>query len=143
MLAFAAVEVRLTTALPILAEQSGAGAADVVAWFMSEARDPDKLPPVTERADSLFKLLSGRSLADEPELWQSFQRLRRARNAFVHTGVAVVGKGKPMDRSEAQKLLISARQIVDWVEAQLPPESRTETFTPTTEIAVTSPIVKV
>jgi hypothetical protein len=80
----------------------------------------DQEPSVEERFDKLLKILTGSSLKDEQELWQTFLNLRKARNSFSHTGVAVTLQHKPLTEEMAIELVNKARDIVDWCERLLP-----------------------
>jgi hypothetical protein len=54
-------------------------------------------PSVDDRFGSLLKALAGRSLKEEPKLWEAYKELRQARNSFSHRGRPTVGKKRPVD----------------------------------------------
>jgi hypothetical protein len=62
-------------------------------------------------------------LKDNAELWEASQNIRTARNEYVHSGVARIGSDI-VTPSRAGTLLQKAREILDWIEAQLPAERR-------------------
>lgn len=140
VLAAAAVETRLETALNLLAERSD---ANVELWqWINDRGDYRKEPSVGERADKLMHALIGKSLKDEPKLWEAFQNLRDARNSFVHEGRAVLGKGRvPVTSNATLQLLGLADQIVMWIEAQLQPERRRITLTSEPKVQITQTLI--
>jgi hypothetical protein len=71
----------------------------------------------------LLETLGERSLKDNPRLWEAFQHLRTARNEYVHNGVAQIGD-EIITPDRVWTLLDRAREILDWIEDQLPPEER-------------------
>lgn len=84
-------------------------------------------PSTDDQYDMLLRVLTGRSLKDEPRLWGEYRELRRARNSFIHAGTAMAtGKhGKaPVTSARASDLAYAAGEIVAWVETLLPPSLR-------------------
>ena len=75
-----------------------------------------------------LRVLAGKSLRNQSDLWQGFKDLKEARNPFVHNGIAVIriGKRKKIEkvvtRELAYNLVRQAKEILDWVESFLPPE---------------------
>jgi len=61
----------------------------------------------------------GRSLKEEPVLWEGYRNLRAARNSFAHAGRAVIGTTE-VSLEKAKDLLAKANSIVDWLEPSLP-----------------------
>jgi hypothetical protein len=74
-----------------------------------------KEPSTDEQFDVLLKIFSGKSLKDEPTLWEAFRNLKEARNNFVHKGRAEIG-GKPVTSDVASRLVASTRDIIRWTE---------------------------
>jgi hypothetical protein len=75
----------------------------------------------------LLKELCGVSLKDNADLWAAFVRIRKARNTFVHGGVARDSKGA-LTADETQALLGKAREIIDFVKQRLPQELQWPVF---------------
>src|SRR5262249_51631552 len=115
VLAFTAVETRIESALRILVPKEGP-AAGLWAWI--EKLDYWRSPSVADQLNRILRALTGHSLLDEQKLWTGFNDLKRARNDFVHAGRASL----PLER--ARELIDMAGEIIDWVEALLPPEER-------------------
>jgi hypothetical protein len=106
--------------LPAVAELP----SDVWEWFTNR-RDHYQNPSIDDRYSDLLKILTGRSLKDEPELWQSYRDLRGARNNFAHTGrVSIRKNGPELTRFEARALIERADLIINWCEGLLPAELR-------------------
>jgi hypothetical protein len=91
-------------------------------WINDEKKF-QRPPSVAEQFDDLLRILGGRSLKDAPALWEKFQNLKRARNSFVHEGVAKVGSTVVSPRMAAD-LVAGAREILDWVDPMLATEDR-------------------
>ncbi len=93
-------------------------------WF-THRRDHYQNPSIDDRFGDLLRILTGRSLKDEPKLWQAYRDLRSARNNFAHAGRVAIGKTVPeLTRFQARDLIESAGLIIDWCEALLPVELR-------------------
>jgi hypothetical protein len=124
VLAATAVETRIATALDVLA----ADKLDSELWTWMNDRNDDftKTPAVSEQLDQLLGSLGGRSLKDEPDLWEAGVQLRQARNSFVHEGRPLLGrKAKvPVTREKARELVVKAGEIIDFIEGLLPQEQR-------------------
>lgn len=86
--------------------------------WINDRGDWRKDPSVEEQCDVLLKSLSGRSLKDEPNLWEAFKNLKKARNQFVHEGVALIN-GKPANPEEAAILLDQAGAVISFLESFL------------------------
>jgi hypothetical protein len=101
-------------------------------WIWLNSRKPND-PNVEEQLSTLLKILTGKSLkSDAHTLWQSFIRLKRARNSFVHTGAATID-GVAVTREVASELVLAAESITAQVREWLPealrwpnPEHKTE-----------------
>jgi hypothetical protein len=78
-----------------------------------------KNPSVEEQFDVLLRVLTGRSLKEEPQLWTRFLELRTARNSLAHKGAARLA-GKLVDAGKARELVDNANKIIKWVESLLP-----------------------
>ena len=85
-----------------------------------------KSPSVEESYDSILEILSGRSLKDQPELWEAFMNARKARHSFVHEGRALIG-GQEISLAEAVALLRKHNAIADWIEPLLAPDGSVAT----------------
>ena len=120
VLAATALEVLISRTLDALA-----GTSDSLAlWrWLNSRSDILKRPTVEEQFDSLLHLFTGRSLKGDGQLWASFKNLKQARNTFVHTGVARVGR-KPVSAETAGKLVGAAHDVVAKVREWLPEEQR-------------------
>lgn len=114
-------------------------------WEWIDKRDDDyrKEPSVREQCDILLEALGGKSLKQEKGLWQAFTKIRKARNNFVHEGVASVD-GKRVTPAEAAELLGQAKQVVTFLERFLPESQRrpetSEKFDWKIELALTAPM---
>ena len=114
-------------------------------WEWIDKRDDDyrKEPSVREQCDILLEALGGKSLKQERELWEAFTKIRKARNNFVHEGVASVD-GKTVTPAEAAELLGKAKQVVAFLERFLPESQRrpatSETFDWRIELALSAPM---
>jgi hypothetical protein len=84
VLGFTALEVRIEAALNELARLFGVR-PDVWEW-LNDRGDYRKEPSTVEQFDSLLKSVTGRTLKEDNRLWEAFQNLRKARNAFAHDG---------------------------------------------------------
>ncbi len=94
------------------------------AWILDRG-DWRKEPSTAEKYDVLLKSLSGKSLKDEQELWETFQLLRGIRNNFVHDGKTVFGKKEEQVTQEMTRELLSKTiKIIEFVENLLPAEKR-------------------
>jgi hypothetical protein len=121
VLSAAALEVLIGNSLAALAP-SDHPAAEL--WHYINNRDGyQKEPSVTEEYDVLLRALTGRSLKEEPVLWQAFRNLRSARNALVHEGTVTIG-GRSITRHQAYELVGRAKEIAVWVESLLPDRAR-------------------
>ncbi len=116
VLAYAAIEMRIDDALVSLGRTASVSAT-FWNWVLSRDDNFTKQPSIVERLDVLLAEVGGRSLKDDPTLWQLFQRLRKARNSYAHAGVEV-------DAGEVVDLLDGARRAMDFIEAQLPEVER-------------------
>jgi hypothetical protein len=124
VLAAAAVETRIAHALSTLAT----GKLPEELWTWIEDRHGGD-PSVADQLDVLLRTLGGRSLKDDPRLWEAGVHLRQARNTFVHEGQATFGKARtPVTRQKARELVAQAGEIIEFIEALLPEEERRPRF---------------
>ena len=139
VLATAALETLIRFALETLARNAHLPEGF---WAWLNNRTPlDRQPSLTEEYGALLKMLSGKSLEDEPELWEGFQNLRTARNSFVHEGEARIGKSKqPVSREEVGKLIANAEKIVEFVRKLLPAEAQWPVFNFEQKVVITMPL---
>jgi hypothetical protein len=137
VLAATAVEIRLEDALNYMA--STAVKPPGLWKWINDRDDYRKEPSILEQSDVLMKQLAGRSLKENPKLWEAFQQLRAARNSFVHQGVAAI-KGTPVDLQASLGLISSATEIVSWIEQFLPADQRKPSH-PTMNWQFTKPFI--
>ena len=121
VLAATALEVFASHILDELAPTNGIK-PDLWAW-LNGRKDHRLDPSVEEQFDSLLKILSGHSLKESLDLWDSFKNLKTARNNFVHGGVASIG-GFAVDEKRARDLVAAASSIVQQIRKWLPAEVR-------------------
>jgi hypothetical protein len=122
VLAFSAIEMRIDSALDIMARRAEFDGA-FWAWLTERDGQYRKEPSIDEKLDALLRGVAGVSLKDEPRLWHAFLALREARNSFAHAGRAEV-HAQPVTLMQAQDLLQHCDAIIDWIEAFLPEENR-------------------
>jgi hypothetical protein len=129
VLAAACLEVFISSVLDQLAAGSTVPPA-LWAWVNKRGgkrRDPLKEPSTEEQFDSLLHLFTGHSLKEEGRLWEAFMNLKTARNAFVHEGIAQVGR-TPLSVEDAAGLVARIRDIINWVKQWLPIDFRWPEF---------------
>jgi hypothetical protein len=131
VLAFSAIEMRIDSALDIMARRAEFDQAFWV-WLIERDRQYDREPSMNEKLDGLLRGVAGVSLKDEPNLWQAFLALREARSSFAHAGRADF-RGQSVTLMQARHLLRHCDSIIDWIEALLPEASRRLTPTPRAE----------
>ena len=89
-------------------------------WLWLTNRSPHYLEPSTADAlDVIHKAFTCESLKDDPGLWEKFQHLRKARNTFVHEGLAKIGN-EEVDLKKAIELINGSGEIASWIEGRLP-----------------------
>jgi len=122
VIAAAALETFSAWALQLLHEQRPLPPG---LWDWINNRDHwSKEPSVSEEFDVLLRAFTGHSLKDdEPQLWQQFTELRKARNSLVHDGVAKIGE-EPVHSTKAKELIDAADKIVAWTELLIPESHR-------------------
>jgi hypothetical protein len=122
VLAASAIETRIDDLLEVLVDRHGGPVRPLWSWLT--ARDQWwREPSFSEKLSVVLESLSGRSLKNDNELWAAFQNLKEARNMYVHEGVARVGRN-PVTSERAGQLLGKVREILDWLEADLPDGER-------------------
>ena len=80
-------------------------------------------------------VLTGHSLKAESKMWELFMNLKRARNTFVHRGIAEIGKTE-VSPETASKLVAAASEIIAKVREWLPEELHWPVFKHTVRIEV-------
>lgn len=91
--------------------------------WVNDRKDWMKEPSVLDRYDVLLKVFTGKTLKDEPFLWEALKKIRGVRNNFMHQGrLAPKKDAAELGVHEVYGLLQKANEIVNWVEALLPPE---------------------
>jgi hypothetical protein len=125
VLAYTAIEVRISTALDLLVGRS-IRAVDAAVWtWINDRGNSLKEPSVEEQLSDLLDMLSGRSLKRESVLWRAYSDLRKARNSFAHEGKSTLPGGSIVTPEKALELISSAQEILQWIEAGLLPTERT------------------
>lgn len=133
VLAATALEVFIAHVLDGLAERSAVPAA---LWeWINNRGDYLREPSVEEQYDELLMVLTGHSLKAESKLWELFMNLKRARNTFVHRGIAEIGKTE-VSPETASKLVAAASEIIAKVREWLPEELHWPVFKHTVRIEV-------
>lgn len=139
VMAYTAIEVRIGTALELLAKRNpGIIGTSFWAWLNNRRNEPS----VEDELTDILNMLSGRSLKQESALWTAYCELRKARNSFAHEGNPVLPGGAGVTSQKALELLSSAQQIVDWIEiGLLASERRPVVASPdrTTQLMLTIP----
>jgi len=121
ILAMTALEVFISKILNSLAEKNSIP-QELWAWINN--RDWWlKEPAVEEQFDVLLRNLADISLKTNNDLWEAFSHLRRARNSFVHDGVAKLGS-QALHQADAYRLVKAAGDIIEYVRERLPEEMR-------------------
>jgi len=88
-------------------------------WYWVNNRGIGKAPTSEEQYDNLLHILLGASLKEEPILWQAFLKIKKARNSFVHEGIAKI-ENKPLVIDEAIKLIHQSSEIINFIKTKLP-----------------------
>ncbi len=117
VLAFSSLETMIYHALNILAQEKGIP-KDLWSW-VNNRHDARTNPSVAEQFDSLLKSVVGKSLKEEPVLWETFQNLKNARNKFVHEGVARI-HDQVVTKDMLYELNARTKFIIAWLENLLP-----------------------
>jgi hypothetical protein len=126
VLAFTAIEVRVTTAV----EQLAGARVDPSLWeWLNERKYPKDFS--LQDYFGLLDIFTGHRLSQEnASLWQAFTELKKIRNNFVHEGRLVVNKDDsfPVTPDKATELIGRAREILVWIEQLLPERDRRPTY---------------
>jgi hypothetical protein len=122
VLAHTAIEMRIDDALARLAGPAGLS-EEFWTWLSLRDHDIARQPSVEEKLGVLLKLLGGRSLKSDQDLWREYQRLRSSRNGFVHRGVLEYDH-RPLTIDKADALLRTALCVLDFIESGLPEDQR-------------------
>jgi hypothetical protein len=124
VLAQSAIETAISGALNYLASRTPPPLPPGL-WDWINERDDDyrKEPSLRERCGVLLGALGGVSLKKEERLWEAFSKIRKARNSFVHEGLALID-GARVTPKIAVQLLESAKEIVAFIENSLPPSQK-------------------
>ena len=123
VLAATALEVFVAHVLDVLASDSPTP-KELWTWI-NNRQDHLREPSVEEQFDVLLKMMCGHSLKEDSKLWEAFKNLRAARNSFVHSGMARIGKsGEVLDDSKAKAFVASALAVIEKVKSWLPEKHR-------------------
>jgi hypothetical protein len=141
VLAATALEVFIAKLLDALVKDT-AVPKDLWDWINDRDNDHNKQPSVVEQFDTLLMVMTGHSLKDEDALWQAFQKLRNARNKFVHEGIPKIGKTLALTEMETLLLIGQAEAIVAKIREWIPEKNRWPIYTSKTEIQITMPLLQ-
>jgi hypothetical protein len=123
VLAAAAIETRVEDVVGALARGSLIP-PELWSWLMDRG-DFRKDPSTEEQLTVLLRSLGGRSLKDDPALWEAFVNIRDARNSYVHEGRSIIGRNRaPVTRTKMASLLGKCEEILEWLDQLVPEESR-------------------
>jgi len=95
-----------------------------------------KEPSVEEQYDSLLNIMTGHSLKDDNELWEVLKNLKRARNSFVHEGVAKLGRNA-LTAEDTAALIGKADLIISKIREWVPAHCQWPVFEHQFQIEVT------
>lgn len=87
--------------------------------WINDRRNWQQEPSVEEQYDILLKILTGHSLKDDNNLWEGLKNLKKARNSFVHEGIAKLG-GTVVSIPETLQLIAKAEAIVAKIREWIP-----------------------
>jgi hypothetical protein len=142
VLAYAALEIRIGAAADSLAGEVGVHQA-FWTWIVQK-REYRVQPETDEFAKDVFRMLSGKSLSDDPALSDTFVQLRKARNSFAHEGVARDTHGKQIGVERAGQLVAGARAVLNWIDQLLPERYRSPVIAfPAVRVEAVSAAIKV
>jgi len=115
VLAHSSLEVFIPITLDILVEKSQIPPS-IWKWINNRK---NKNPDIREQYDSLLNIILGKSLKSEKELWQALNNLTKARNSFVHNGIARIDR-KIVNSSDVSNFINKTEEIIKYVDAKLP-----------------------
>ena len=124
VLTFTALEVFISKILDDIVKHSGIE-SDFWEWINN--RGYLKEPSIEEKYDFLSSHLIGKSIKDDNQLWEAFKHIRRARNSFAHTGVAMIGE-EIITIERTQIFIKKAKEIIEFIKNQIPEELRWPEF---------------
>ena len=115
-----------STALEVFISQILDGLAKIKSkspelWKWINSRAPSKVPTLEEQFDDLLMIFTGKSLKDDKTLWEDFKNLKRARNSFVHEGIAKVGPNI-VSEVQAREFVRKTSEIIDLIKDYIPIE---------------------
>jgi hypothetical protein len=139
VLAATALEVFIARTIDQLAARSNVP-SNLWIW-VNDRKDRDRNPSVEEQFDSLLQILAGHSLKEEAQLWELFMNLKKARNSFVHEGVAKLAK-LPIDDNGARQLILAAGDVIKQIQEWLPEDLRPTRFAHTVKLEVFKKILR-
>jgi hypothetical protein len=122
MLANIAMEIFIPNVLNQLANEKG---IPDYTWWEWISNRKNKEPYIEDQYDSLLKILSNHSLKEDTQLWMAFKDLRKARNNFVHEGVASIDDN-PLTENQTIELLQKMDLIFLKIRGWLPEKMRWE-----------------
>jgi len=140
VLAYTAIEVCIAAVLQQEAPHSSIPSS-LWAWI-NKRGDWSKEPSTAEQLDQVSESVLGASMKGEQELWTAFQNLKRARNEFVHQGLARIGK-QPVSQAHAGQLVAGATKILGWIRDRLPNDRKWPEHIYEHKVAVASRAIEV
>ena len=124
VLAFTALEVFISKILDNIATSSN---LDSDLWEWINNRGYLKDPSIDEQYDFLSKHLIGKSIKEDNNLWEPFKHLRKARNSFVHDGIATIGDDV-VTEEKARFFIVKANEIIKFIKNEIPEEFKWPEF---------------
>jgi len=141
VLAATGLEVFIARILDLLKEDSTTP-SELWNWINNRP-DRTREPSVEEQFDTLLKIFCGHSLKEDQELWVMFKNLKSARNAFVHTGVARIGKNEePLSKDKAMPLVVAASKIIERIRGWIPAKHHWKQHLHQVEVQAAIPLLK-
>jgi len=139
VLAAAALKVFISR---VLDELSGDSKVPGQLWeWITQKQVRYKEPGAGEEFDVLLKTLSGASLKDDPELWETFRDIEEARDTFIREGTARIG-GTAVSPDGVRRLLQKTAEIISFVKDKLPENLRWPQYDHSLKITVAKPVLQ-
>lgn len=139
ILTFTALEVFISRILDAVAKYKK---IDSEFWeWINNSRGYLKKPSIEEKYNFLSLHIIGKSIKEDNDFWEAFKHLRKARNSFVHTGVAMIGD--ELVTEEKTRFFISkAKEIIDFIKNEIPEELRWLEFEHGVQMEFTKTLIK-
>lgn len=120
ILTFTALEVFISKILDSVAKYNK---IDRDFWGWVNSRGYLKEPSIEEKYNFLSLHIIGKSIKENNDLWEAFKHLRKARNSFAHTGVAMIGD-ELVTEEKTRFFIRKAKEIIDFIKKEIPEELR-------------------